>query len=110
LGNIPHNTQEQGGFKQVLICRSIAFCGSTLEVYPGYNGYLTMYLQKKTSGSWSNVTSWSGNTSNSYYVSLDEVYGNLTVGTTYRVRAVGTIDQNGTFVEQASAISPEQTR
>ena len=87
-----------------------AYCDSTLEVYPGYNGYLTMYLQKKTSGLWSNVTSWSGNTSNSYYVSLDEVYGNLTVGTTYRVRAVGTIDQNGTFVEQVSAISPEQTR
>ena len=77
-----------------------AYCGSTLEVYPGYIGYLTMYLQKKTSGSWSNVTSWSGNTSNSYDVSLDEVYGKLTVGTTYRVRAVGMVYQNEVFVEQ----------
>jgi len=23
LGNIPHNTQEQGGFKQVLICLAV---------------------------------------------------------------------------------------
>ena len=89
---------------------SIAFCGSTLEVYPGYNGYLTMYLQKKTSGSWSTVTSWSGSTAGSNGVSLDEFYANLIVGTTYRVRAVGMIYQNGTFVEQVSAISPEQTR
>ena len=43
-------------------------------------------------------------------VSLDEFYANLIVGTTYRVRAVGMIYQNGTFVEQVSAISPEQTR
>jgi len=69
-----------------------------------------MYLQKKTSGSWSTVTSWSGSTAGSNGVSLDEFYANLIVGTTYRVRAVGMIYQNGTFVEQVSAISPEQKR
>jgi len=89
---------------------SIAYCGSTLEVYPGYNGYLTMYLQKKTSGSWSNVTSWSGSTAGSIGVSLDEFYANLIVGTTYRVRAVGMVYQNGVFVETVSATSPERTR
>jgi len=89
---------------------SIAFCGSTLEVYPGYTGYLTMYLQRKSSGSWINVTSWSGSTSSLNKVSLAESYANLITGTTYRVQAVGRVYQNGIFVEQVSATSPERTR
>ena len=108
------NTPQYTGTRYIQASLNIfggtAYCGSTLEVYPGYNGYLTMYLQKKTSGSWSTVTSWSGSTAGSNGVSLDEFYANLIVGTTYRVRAVGMIYQNGTFVEQVSAISPEQTR
>lgn len=43
-------------------------------------------------------------------VSLDEFYANLIVGTTYRVRAVGMVYQNGVFVETVSATSPERTR
>jgi len=87
-----------------------AYCGSTLEVYPGYTGYLTMYLQRKSSGSWINVTSWSGSTSSLNKVSLAESYANLITGTTYRVHAVGRVYQNGIFVEQVSATSPERTR
>jgi|GEM_PF-2569899 len=89
---------------------SIAFCGSTLEVYPGFSGYLTMYLQSNSSGSWINVTSWSGSTSSLNKVSLAESYANLITGTTYRVQAVGRVYQNGIFVEQVSATSPERTR
>ncbi len=89
---------------------SIAYCGSTLEVYPGFSGYLTMYLQRKSSGSWINVTSWSGSTSSLNKVSLAESYANLITGTTYRVQAVGRVYQNGIFVEQVSATSPERTR
>jgi hypothetical protein len=87
-----------------------AYCGSTLEVYPGYTGYLTMYLQRKSSGSWINVTSWSGSTASLIAVSLAESYSNLISGTTYRVQAIGRVYQNGTFVEEVSATSPERTR
>ena len=87
-----------------------AYCGSTLEVYPDYSGYLTMYLQSNSSGSWSNLTSWSGSTSSLNKVSLVESYANLIIGTTYRVQAVGRVYQNGIFVEQVSATSPERTR
>jgi hypothetical protein len=65
-----------------------------------------MYLQRKSSGSWINVTSWSGSTSSLNKVSLAESYANLITGTTYRVHAVGRVYQNGIFVEQVSATSP----
>lgn len=87
-----------------------AYCSSTLEVFPGYTGYLTMYLQKKSLGSWSNVASWSGSTSNLNAVSLAESYSNLISETTYRVYAIGSVYRNGTFVEEVSATSPERTR
>jgi len=87
-----------------------AYCGSTLEVYPGYTGYLTMYLQSKSSGSWSNVTSWSGSTSSLNGVSLAKSYNNLISGTTYRVHAIGTVYRNRILVEQVTATSPERTR
>ena len=111
---IVQNTPQYTGTRYIQASLSIfggtAYCGSTLEVFPGYKGYLTMYLQKKSSGSWSNVTSWSGSTSNLLGISLNEIYSNLTLGTTYRVHAIGMIYQNGVFVETVSVTSPERTR
>ncbi len=111
---IVQNTPQYTGTRYIQASLSIfggtASCGSTLEVFPGYKGYLTMYLQKKSSGSWSNVTSWSGSTSNLLGISLNEIYSNLTLGTTYRVHAIGMIYQNGVFVETVSVTSPERTR
>ena len=93
------------------IMGGIAYCGSSLEVYSGYQGYLTMYLQRKSSnGSWINVKSWSGSASESTRVTLSEAYTNLVVGTTYRVHAVGNEYQDGSFVERVSVTSPERIR
>ena len=108
------NTPQYTGTRYIQASLNIfggtAYCGSTLEVYPGFSGYLTMYLQSNSSGSWSNLTSWSGSTSSLNKGSLVESYANLITGTTYRVQAVGRVYQNGIFVEQVSATSPERTR
>ena len=109
-----HNIPLYIGTSQILASLNIisgsAYCGSTLEVYSGYDGNLTMYLQRKSSnGYWITVTSWSGSTSGSNGVSLSKLYSNLISGATYRVHAVGQIYRNGNYIEQVSVTSPERT-
>ena len=84
----------------------ISSSGTTLypEVYIGAKSSTasisgTMYLEKYSSGRWTNVTSWSFKGTSS--VSVSKSY-NGTSGTTYRTRVVITVDGEKTRATSGS--------
>lgn len=71
-----------------------------------YTVYLTVYLQKQSSGSWSNVTS--GSTSDTRAASKT-VTRYVTHGYYYRTKAVATVyTSSGSYVETATTYSGSQ--
>lgn len=59
--------------------------------------YITMNveLQKKVNGVWVEAREWTVNDTNTDYFDFDVVYTNALVGTSYRVKTVHTVVENG---------------
>lgn len=85
------------------ISGSTATCQGVLELKSNYTASCTMTLQRKKSGEWTKVTSWSSSGSIVKYTSV-------TSGKTYRVRFHGSVkNSKGTTVDTFTAYSKTVT-